>query len=65
MNSLASTKGDIKILEREPSDTHRKIKEAIHIKLKKASLNRHEGYTLPDLYMPLLREEAGEGEPRH
>ena len=65
VNSLASTKDKIKILEREPRDTHRKIKEAIHIKLKQASLNRHEGYTLPDLYMPLLREEAGEGEPRH
>ena len=64
VNSLANTKDKISILEREPRDTHSRIKEAIHIKLN-GSLNRHEGYSLPDLYMPLLRDEVGEGEPRH
>ena len=33
----------------------RNIKSAIHIKLHVATLNRTEGYDLPDLYLPLLR----------
>ena len=51
----------IKILDSEPRDRHRKVKEAIHIKLKGAKLNRNDGHHLPDLYLPLLRQEEGEG----
>ena len=35
---------------------HTKVKEAIHIKLLGATLNRMGEYNLPDLYLPLLRE---------
>ena len=55
-----------KVLEREQRDTHRKVLEAIQIKIKGASMNRNEGYDLPDLYLPLLREEAQGGRtPQH
>ena len=53
-----------KVLEREPRSLHRKVCEAIHIKTSGASLNRNDGYDLPDLYLPLLREEA-KGGSRH
>ena len=53
-----------KVLEREPRSLHRKVCEAIHIKTSGASLNRNDGYDLPDLYLPLLREE-GRGDRRH
>jgi hypothetical protein len=34
--------------------------------MKGASMNRNEGYYLPDLYLPLLREEAqGGSTPQH
>ena len=35
----------------------RKICEAIHIKIKGSKLNRNDGHDLPDIYLPLLREE--------
>ena len=38
----------------------RKIKEAIHIRLRRPQLNLIRGYQLPDIYVPLLRE-ANEG----
>ena len=55
----------IKVLAKEPRDPHRKITEAIHINLRQASMNRTDGYDMPDIYLPLLREaEAGRGD-RH
>ncbi|KAI8519478.1 transcription termination factor 3 [Branchiostoma belcheri] len=39
---------------------HRKIKEAVHIQLERARVNRKEGWELPKSYLPLLRKEAGE-----
>ena len=51
----------IKIIETEQRDRYRKVKESIHIKLRGASLNRNDGHHLPDLYLPLLRQEEGEG----
>ena len=53
---------NITILDREPKWRHRKVLEAIHIRLGEASLNRNKGADLPDLYLPLLREER-EGGP--
>mgnify|MGYP001824971233 CR=1 FL=1 len=53
-----------KVLEREPRHMHRKVCEAIHIKTSGATLNRNDGLDLPDLYLPLLREEV-EGGSRH
>ena len=52
----------ITVLDPESRDSHRKVLEAIHIKLRGATLNLKDGYQLPDLYMPLLCEEAKEGE---
>ena len=48
----------IPVVDRESRDSHRKVLEAIHIKLSGATLNCKNGYQLSDLYMPLLREEA-------
>ena len=48
----------ITVLDREPRNSHRKALESIHIKLRGATLNHNDGYQLPDVYMPLLREEA-------
>ena len=45
----------VSVIDREPRNMHRKVKEAIHIKLQGAT----GGYDLPDLYLPLLREETG------
>ena len=54
----------IRIIEKEPRDLHRKVLEAINIKLKGARLNRTDGVELPDVYLPLLKEEGGrEGGP--
>ena len=52
----------MKILEKESRDLHRKVLEAINIKVKGASLNRNEGVDLPDAYLPLLKEEGVEGD---
>lgn len=50
---------NIKILEKEIREPHRKVLEAINIRLKEAALNRNVGTELPDAYLPLLREEGG------
>ena len=42
----------IKVIEKEPWKSHRKVLEAIHIK--EEGLNHNTGYELPDLYLPLL-----------
>ena len=52
---------NMQILDQEPRSTHRKIKEAIHIKLNQAGLNRNEGWDIPDVYLPLLKGEGGRG----
>ena len=52
------------ILEKEARDPHRKVLEAINIRLRGALLNRNDGADLPDLYLPLLREEGGAGGDR-
>ncbi|KAI8514782.1 hypothetical protein Bbelb_073730 [Branchiostoma belcheri] len=51
----------IKIIDQEARNAHRKIKEAIHIQLVGAKLNRNEGWELPKPYLPLLRKEAEGG----
>ena len=55
----------IKIIDSEPKVRHRKIKEAINIMVRKPSLNRNDGTDLPELYLPLLKEEEGTGGDRH
>ena len=52
---------NLQILDQEPRNTHRTIKEAILIKLNKASLSRNEGWDITDVYLPLLRREVGGG----
>ena len=52
----------VRVIDNEPRNTHRKVKETIHIKLRGATFNRTEGYNLPDLYLHLLREEEGGGD---
>ena len=47
----------VTVIDNEPRNIHRKAKEAIHINLRGATINRTGGYDLPDLYLPLLREE--------
>ena len=56
---------NIKILDKDIRDKHRKILEAINISTSGATLNRNDGADLPDLYLPLLREEGAEGGARH
>ena len=51
----------IKIIDSEPKKRHRKIKEAINIMVRKPSLNRNDGTDLPELHLPLLKEEGGTG----
>ncbi|KAI8486079.1 hypothetical protein Bbelb_361790 [Branchiostoma belcheri] len=51
----------IEIIDKEARNAHRKIKEAIHIQLVGAKLNRNEGWELPKPYLPLLRKEAEGG----
>ena len=48
----------VSMIDNEPRNIHRKVKEAIHIKLRGATLNRTGGYDVPGLYLPLLREET-------
>ena len=58
LNATKTLTDKIKIIAKEPRDQHRKLVEAIHIHLRKASLNRTDGYNLPDVYFPLLREDT-------
>ena len=51
----------IKVLDKEPRDLHRKVLDAVHIKLMGATLNHNDGYFLPELYLPLLREDICRG----
>ena len=54
------------IIDLEPRNAHRKVKEAVHIQLERAKMNRNEGWELPKSYLPLLRKEAGgEAEDPH
>ena len=48
----------VRVIDIEPRNPYRKEKEAIHFKLQGATLNRTGGYDLPDLYLPLLKEET-------
>ena len=48
------TPEDTKILTTEPHTTKRKVKEAIHIKMRRPSLNRDSGSDLPSVYTPVL-----------
>ena len=57
VNSTTTLTQKMKIIAREPKDQHRKITEAILIHTKKATLNRNDGTELPDIYLPILREE--------
>ncbi|KAJ8036598.1 hypothetical protein HOLleu_20618 [Holothuria leucospilota] len=50
---------EVKILEREPYYFKRGVKEAIHIRVNKPSLNRNGGrYKLPRVYDPLLESQV-------
>ena len=61
-NMITSLQDDnINNLERENRDSHRKVLEAINIRLNRAKLYRNDGTELPNLYLPLLREGAGTG----
>ncbi|KAI8478297.1 hypothetical protein Bbelb_439740, partial [Branchiostoma belcheri] len=51
----------IGLSDQESRNSHRKIKEAVHIQLEDAKLNRTEGWELPKTYLPLLRREAAGG----
>ena len=57
VNSVTPLDTKIKIIARESRDFHRKVTEAIHIHLRKASLNRTDGHVLPEVYFPILRAE--------
>ena len=46
------------VIDSGPRKMHRKVKETIHIKLRGATLNNTGGYDLPDLNLPLPREET-------
>ena len=54
----------VRVIDSDTRNLHRKVKEAIHIKLRGSTLNRMGGYDLPDLYLPLLREEETRGSGR-
>ena len=54
----------IMVIDSENKNLHRKVKEAIHIKFRGETLNRTGGYDLPDLYLPLLKEEETRGAGR-
>ena len=48
----------VRVIDSDNRNLHRKVKEAIHIKFRVDTFNRKGGYYLPDLYLPLLREET-------
>ena len=48
----------VSVIDSEPRNMHRKVKKAIHIKLDETTLNSTGGYDLPELYLPLWREET-------
>ena len=52
------------MIDNEPRNTHREVREAIHIKLQGVTVNRTRGYNLLDLYLLLLREEETRGAGR-
>ena len=54
----------VEVIDSESKTAHRKIKEAIHIRLQGAKLNRNQGVDLPDIYLPLLRGEVRGAERR-
>ena len=37
----------VRVMDNEPRNPHRKVKEALHIKISEATLNRTGGYDLP------------------
>ena len=55
----------VSVTDSDNRNLHRKVKEAIHIKLRGATLNRTGWYDLPDLYLPFLREEVDQGAGRN
>ena len=58
VNSKTPLMKKVRVLAREPQQYKRKLVEAIHIHLEKASLNRNDGLDLPEVYLPLLKEET-------
>ena len=61
--SKSVTEG-VSVIDSEARNLHRKVKEAIHITLRAATLNRTGGYDLDNLYLPLLRERRPGGRER-
>ena len=55
----------VSVIDSEYRNLHRKVKDAIHTKLRGATLNRTGGYDLPDPYLPLLRKEETRGSVRY
>ena len=54
----------VRLIDNETRNTYRNVKEAIHIELQGATLNRTGGYNLPERYLPLLIEEKIRGAGR-
>ena len=48
----------VKVVDTEPRRDRGKVTEVIHIRLRNADINQEQGYNLPPIYMPLLREEG-------
>ena len=49
----------IEVVDTDPRRDQRKVTAAIHVRLRRADINRELGYDLPPIYMPLLRGEGG------
>ena len=47
----------VRVIDSDPRNLHRKVKEGIYIKLRGATVNRTGRYDEPDPHLPLLREE--------